>query len=146
MEPTDRVSPAMPTAVRVYVALVVLELIARALLPPPELTSVIASGCHVLIVVGLLHRSDVARIAALLLGVFAVLGNLPRLLAIPLLMATTSVIDAAILVLIDAALNFAVGTFVLLSFNGPQARRWTASAPPPPPIRRVPRPPVHDPT
>lgn len=132
MTSAARVRPPMPSTIRVYVILVVLELVARALLPPPELAGGLSLGCRVLIVVGLLNRSDVARIAALLFGMFAVLGNLPRLIAIPLLLASTEMNDAAVLVLIDAALNFAVGTFVLLSFNGPQARCWTAPAPSPP--------------
>lgn len=132
MDPAARVSPAMPTAIRVYVALVVLELVARAFLPPAEVAGTISLGVHVLIVVGLLNRSDVARIAALLFGLLAVLGNLPRLLALPVLIASTHANDAAIAALIDAAINFAVGSFVLLSFNGPQARRWTACAAPSP--------------
>lgn len=127
-----RVRPAMPSTMRVYVILVVLELVARVLLPPPELASGLSLGCRLLIVVGLINRSDVARIAALLLGMFAVLGHLPVLLVLPLLVASTGMNDGVVLLLIEAALNLAVGSFVLLSFNGPQARRWTASAPSPP--------------
>jgi len=113
------------------VILVVLQLVARALLPPPEIHSGIALGLQVLVVVGLLHRSDVARMAALLLAMFAVLRNFPRMLALPLLMAGTPTNDDTAAALIDAAVNLAVGSFVLIAFNGPQARRWTASPPPP---------------
>lgn len=75
------------------------------------------------IVVGILCRSEVARVAALISGLFAVLGSVPVVLLFPLLLATTPELTFEVF---RAILNLGIGSFILIFFNSPKAQRWTS--------------------
>lgn len=75
------------------------------------------------IVVGILCRSEVARVAALISGLFGVLGSVPVVLLFPLLLATTPELTLEVF---RAILNLGIGSFILIFFNSPKAQRWTS--------------------
>lgn len=120
--------PLMPVAVGIFVAIVALDLAARALVPPQGIVSHVSLGFRVLIVVGLVCRSEVARIAAIVLGVSCVLVNFLRMFFL-LVFAADQGLDVA--ALIDAILNLGVGGYILIAFNRPKVRHWTRPEPTP---------------
>ena len=123
------VRPAIPLTIRVFLMLVVLELILRAFIPPEDMSSHFSLGCQVLIAGGLLRRSEVARVASLLLAGLSMLRNLPRMFVLSLLATDTNVSDTAMVLLIDAVVNVAFAMFVLVMFDRPDVKLWTASPP-----------------
>ncbi len=128
MNPAAQPRPSMPVAIGIFVAIVALDLVTRAFVPSQGIVSHVSLGFRVLIVVGLVRRSEVARIAAIVLGVICVLFNFLRMFFLLVFVADRGLDVAA---LIDAILNFGFGGYILITFNHPKVRHWTRPEPAP---------------
>jgi ABC-type amino acid transport system permease subunit len=133
----------LPLPIRVYTGLVLVELIARAFFPPTHLLAGAFVGVHVLVVIGLMRRVELARLAALFFGMVGVIQGLPLLIAL-LFTGWTGPPQLWLTVLVLSALNTALGGYMLFAFNSRALRQWTARSR----LGAVPRralPPVTDP-
>lgn len=83
----------------------------------------VMSYVRMAIVVGILCRSEVARVAALIAGMLAVLKSIPLLLVLPFFLPSKP--DVAFK-LLSAILNLGVGSFTLIFFNSPKVQHWTS--------------------
>lgn len=126
MSPAAQPRPSMPVAIGIFVAIVALDLATRTFVPSQGIVSHVSLGFRVLIVVGLVRRSEAARIAAIVLGVFCVLFNFLHMFFL-LVFAADQGLDGA--ALIRAVLNFGFGGYILIAFNHPKARDWTRPKP-----------------
>lgn len=120
-----RTRQPLPLPVRVYMGLVLVELITRAFFPPAHLLEGAFVGVHVLVVIGLMRRAEVARLAALFFGMVGLIGGLPLLVTL-LFIGWTGAPQLWLTAVILAALNTTLGGYMLFAFNSRALRQWTA--------------------